>query len=139
MKNRKPTMIVPAILASQGGSTTYAPATPVSQSFTGSPAANFTITATPPAETVYGGGLGAFILELQSVKGFNGSVTLSCSGGPTGSYCVDLPQTVKVNGTPFAVSGILFPNTNPGTYTITFTGVSGSLNKRTTATFTVVK
>jgi hypothetical protein len=128
------------IQASQNGNTVYAAATPVSQSFTVSPAANFTITATPPAETVYGGGLGAFILELQSVKGFNGSVTLSCSGGPTGSYCVDLPQTVKVNGTALAVSGILFPiNTKPGTYTITFTGVSGSLNNRTTATFTVVK
>jgi hypothetical protein len=63
---------------------------------------------------------------------------LSCSGGPTGSECVDFPQTVKVNGTSLAVSGILFPaNTAPGTYIITFTGVSGSLSNSTTAKFTV--
>jgi FG-GAP-like repeat/Abnormal spindle-like microcephaly-assoc'd, ASPM-SPD-2-Hydin len=126
------------IQASQLGNNIYAAATRVSQSFTVSPAANFTITPIPPAETVYGGVLGGFILELQSVKGFNGSVTLSCSGGPTGSSCLDLPNTIKVDGTAFAVSGILFPvNTKQGTYTITFTGVSGSLKNSATATFTL--
>jgi hypothetical protein len=74
------------------------------------------------------------------VKGFNGKVTLSCSGGPAGSKCGDLPQTVKVNGVAYAVSGILFPvTTTPGTYTITFTGVSGSLTNTATAKFTVVQ
>jgi hypothetical protein len=76
---------------------------------------------------VYRGVVGAFGLELQSVQGFNGKVTLSCSGGPSGSICVDFPETVKVSGTAYAVSGILFPrSTKPGTYVITFTGVSGS-------------
>jgi hypothetical protein len=99
---------------------------------------NFTITVIPPAETVDRGVLGGFILELNSVKGFNGNVKLSCSGGPTGSKCADLPQTVKVDGTAFALSGILFPkNATPGTYTITFTGVSGSLTNTATAKFTV--
>ncbi len=98
----------------------------------------FTITPTPSAETVTRGVLGGFILKLQSVDGFNGNVKLSCSGGPAGSYCVDFPMTVKVNGTAYAVSGILFPkNSNPGTYVITFTGVSGSLTVKATATFTV--
>ena len=30
--------------------------------------------------------------DLQSVNGFQGSVTLSCSGGPAGSYCLNLPM-----------------------------------------------
>ena len=82
--------------------------------------------------------LGGFILQLKSVNGFNGNVTLSCSGGPAGSICEDLPMTVKVNGTAYAVSGILFPkNAKPGTYIITFTGVSGSLTNTATAKFTV--
>ena len=47
-------------------------------------------------------------------------------------------MTVKLNGTAYAVSGILFPkNSTPGTYMITFTGVSGSLKNTATATFTV--
>ena len=98
----------------------------------------FTITPEPGAETVSRGVVGGFLLKLQSVDGFNGNVKLSCSGGPAGSYCVDFPMTVKVNGTDYAVSGILFPkNSNPGTYLITFTGVSGSLTVKATATFTV--
>jgi hypothetical protein len=98
----------------------------------------FTITPTPSAETVTRGVVGGFLLKLQSVDGFDANVKLSCSGGPAGSYCVDFPMTVKVNGTDYAVSGILFPkNSNPGTYVITFTGVSGSLTVKATATFTV--
>ena len=128
------------IQASQGGNAQYAAATPVTQSFTVSPAANFTITPFPGTETIKRGVLAGFVLRLNSVNGFNGSVTLSCSGGPAGSYCADLPQTVQVNGTAYAVSGILFPkDTTPGTYTITFTGISGSLTNTATAQFTVLE
>jgi hypothetical protein len=127
-----------SIQASQAGNSTYAPASPVTQSFTVSAAANFTLTPLPPSETVYCGVLAAFLLELQSEKGFNGNVTLSCSGGPAGAKCADLPQTLHLNGTALAVSGILFPaGTKAGTYTMTFTGVSGSLKNSTTAQFTV--
>jgi hypothetical protein len=78
------------------------------------------------------------MLQLKSVNGFNGNVTLSCSGGPTGSKCVDFPQTVRLNGAAYAVSGILFPkNVAPGTYTITITGTSGSLTNTATEKFTV--
>jgi hypothetical protein len=129
------------IQATQGGNAQYAAATPVNQSFTVTPItslANFTITPIPPAETVKKGDIAAFILELQSVNGFNAKVTLSCSGGPVGSKCVDFPMSVKVDGKAYAVSGVLFPkNTAPGTYTVTFTGVSGSLTNKTTAKFTV--
>ena len=126
------------IQATQAGNNVYAAAMPVSQSFTVSPAASFTITPIPAEETISRGVLGVFILELQSVKGFDGNVTLSCSGGPAGDVCVDFPQTVKVNGVALALSGILFPGkTTPGTYTITFTGVSGSLTNTATAKFTV--
>jgi hypothetical protein len=129
------------IQATQAGNAQYAAATPVKQSFTVTPVtskANFTITAIPPAETVYRGNIAAFILELQSVNGFNAKVTLSCSGGPAGSYCTDFPMSVKVDGKAYAISGVLFPKkTAPGTYTITFTGVSGSLTNKTTAKFTV--
>jgi hypothetical protein len=128
------------IQASQSGNATYAAAQPVSQSFTVSPAVSFTITPRPAQETVKRGVLAEFLLEVQSVNGFQGNVKLRCTGGPTGSYCADLPRVVHVNGTKFALSGMLFPkNTTPGTYTVTFTGVSGSLQNSATAEFTVVK
>jgi hypothetical protein len=100
---------------------------------------SFTITPLPPSETVFPGGIAAFALELRSTTGFNGNVTLSCSGGPSGSYCLSFPQTVRlINGKALAVSGIVFPQkTPPGTYTVTFTGVSGSLTNTAKATFTV--
>ena len=126
------------IQASQAGNANYAAATPVSQSFTVSP--GFTITPDPGSETITAGVLAGFILQINPVNGFNGNVTLSCSGGPAGAQCADLPQTVKVNGVAYAVSGILFPaNTAPGTYTMTFTGTSGSISNSTTATFTVTQ
>jgi hypothetical protein len=101
-------------------------------------ASNFTITVTPPVEIIRRGNIAAFILTLKSVNGFNGNVTLSCSGGPAGSYCLNFPMKLNVHGTAYAISGILFPkNTIPGTYVVTFTGVSGSLKTIATAKFTV--
>lgn len=126
------------ITAVYAGDSTFQGSTAAPYPVTITSASTFTIAATPPSETVTRGRLAAFILQLKSVNGFNGNVTLSCSGGPTGSYCADLPQTVRVNGTAYAISGILFPaKSTPGTYKITFTGTSGSLISAATATFIV--
>jgi hypothetical protein len=101
--------------------------------------AAFTITPVPSSETVVRGDFVAFALEVRSTTGFTGSVTLSCSGGPAGSSCTDFPMTIHVlDGFGLAFSEINFPaNTQPGVYTITFTGVSGSIMNTATATFTV--
>lgn len=99
---------------------------------------SFSITPTPGAETILRGNIAAFILNLKSVNGFSGRVKLSCSGGPAGSYCVNFPMTVGLNGTAKAVSGIFFPkNAKQGTYVVTFTGISGTLTNTATAKFTV--
>jgi hypothetical protein len=128
------------IRATQAGNGQYAAATPVTQSFSvmAVSAADFTIRPIPSVQNLVLGNITAFALELKSVQKFNGNVTLSCSGGPAGSKCANLPQTVRVNGTALAVSGILFPKgTAKGTYTMTFTGVSGSLTHTATAQFVV--
>ncbi len=126
------------ITAQYAGDQNFTASTSNSVTVTVTPAPNFTITANPPTETTRRGDVAAFILQLKSVNGFDANVTLSCSGGPAGSKCADFPQTVHVNGTAYAVSGILFPkNTTPATYTLTFTGVSGALTNSTTAKFTV--
>ena len=127
-----------SLQASQAGNAAYTAATPVTQNVMVSVAAGFTITPTPSSLTITRGTLGGFILQLKPVNGFKDNVKLTCSGGPSGSYCANLPQTVHVEGTAYAVSGILFPpNTPPGTYTITFTGVAGSATNTATAKFIV--
>lgn len=99
---------------------------------------DFTIKPLPPSETVPPSRLADFILQLQSVNGFNANVTLSCSGGPSGSYCTDFPMTEDVSGTAYAASAVWFPKgTKAGTYTVTFKAVSGTLTHTTTAAFTV--
>jgi large repetitive protein len=128
------------IQALQAGNANYAAASPVSVSFVVTPAAGFTLVATPNSETIHRGILAAFLLEAQSVNGFSGNVKITCSGGPSDSVCGDFPQTLKLqpNKPALAISGILFPkDTAPGTYTLTFTGTSGSTSATTTAQFTV--
>jgi hypothetical protein len=123
------------IQAAQAGNADFGPAPSVDQSF--NVTADFTITATPSSETATDH-FAAVVLSIQSVGGFKGNVKLSCSGGPAGSVCADLPQSVYVNGEAFALSGILFaPSTPRGQYTITFTGVSGTATNSTIATITV--
>jgi hypothetical protein len=125
------------IQASQSGNTTYAAASPVSKNVTVTAA--FTITPTPSRETIYRGDIAAFLLDLKAASGFTGKVTLSCSGGPSGSYCADFPLTVSFNkGIALAISGVFFPaKTTPGTYTLTFTGTSSSIVDTASATFIV--
>jgi large repetitive protein len=128
------------IQASQAGNANYAAASPVSVSFAVTSAAGFKLTATPNSETIHRGILAAFLLEAQSVNGFSGNVKITCSGGPSDSVCGDFPQTLILlpNKLALAISGILFPkNTTPGTYTLTFTGTSGSTTATTTAQFKV--
>jgi sugar lactone lactonase YvrE len=130
------------IQASQAGNANYAAATPVSVSFSVAMAATFKLITTPNSETIHRGILAAVLLEAQSVNGFSGKVQITCSGGPAASVCGSFPQnlTVQANKTALALSGILFPaNTAPGTYTLTFTGISGVTTVSTTAKFTVQK
>lgn len=140
VSNTTATMIAPGtcfIVVTQAGNQQYAPIS-VGESFIVNSVASFTITPQPASETITRGVLAGFLLQLKSVNGFNGSVKLSCSGGPAGAICANLPQTVKVNGTAYALSGILFPaKTKAGTYTMTFTGISGSVTATTTAKFIV--
>jgi hypothetical protein len=125
------------IEATQGGGVDYLAATPVEVSF---PVMGFGLTAEPKSETIKRGVLAVFLLEVTSVNGFAGNVRISCAGGPLASVCGDFPQTVYVraNGTALALSGILFrPQDAAGTYTITFTGISGTDTSTATAQFTV--
>jgi Bacterial Ig-like domain (group 3) len=125
------------IQSTQSGGSDYYAATPVQISF---PVMGFTLTAEPKSETVKRGVIGLFLLEVKSVNGFAGNVSISCTGGPPHSVCRDFPQTIRLgaNRKAFALSSILFrPQDAAETYSITFTGISGTDIRATTAQFTV--
>ena len=125
------------IEAMQSGGVNYNAANPVEVSFL---VMGFTLTAEPTSETVKRGVLAVFLLKVTSVNGFAGNVSISCTGGPPNSVCGNFPKTVnvKANGTALALSGILFrPRDAAGTYTIIFTGISGTDTNIATAKFTV--
>ena len=129
-----------SVTATFAGSGTYpsSDSSVVTVTVTANAAANFNIIPFPPTETVSRGTFGAFLLQLNSKNGFDAKVTLSCSGGPAGSYCTDFPAAVTVNGINYAISAMWFPkNSTPGVYTIKFTGVSGSLTNTATSLFTL--
>lgn len=127
------------IEATQAGSADFKAATPVTRSFTVKPPASFTITPKSTTDTVSPSGEGEFTLELKSVDGFEGEVSLSCTGAPAGDSCVVSPATVKVHGKETATAKIkLHPNATAGSYAITFNGVSGAI-KATAEAKLVVK
>jgi hypothetical protein len=108
----------------------------ISASIQVSKQATFNLTADPSSLTIRRGTLAVFLLEAKSLNDFAGTLKLACSGRLPKSVCEDLPPTLrlKAGGTALALSGIPVPvTTAPGVYTVTFTGVSGSLTSTATA------
>ena len=129
-----------SITATFSGSATYPASTSSIVTATVPEVANFTLEPDPQAAETKSD-LARFTLQLKSVNGFNGMVTLTCAGGPAGSQCIDDPPTVSVNGTAPAVSSTFSvpQDAKPGTYIVTFTGRSSSLTHTATAKLTVVE
>jgi streptogramin lyase len=89
----------------------------VTQNYTLTVNGSFKLIATPSSETVPRGILAAFLLEVESLNGFSGSIAITCAGGPSSSVCGSFPETLKLqpNKVAIALSGVLFPkNTPPG-------------------------
>jgi hypothetical protein len=61
-------------------------------------AADFTIAASPTAGSVAAGASADTTLTLTPSNGFTGTVTLTCSGLPTGAACGFSPASVSLNG-----------------------------------------
>jgi hypothetical protein len=101
---------------------------------------DFTISATPAAQTIPSGHKAAYTITLMSVSGFTGSVSLACSGGPPNSTCTLSPNSVMLAGTSTAKGTVtLLPpmNVNHGTFTLTFTASSDGRNHNTSVSLTV--
>lgn len=69
--------------------------------------ADFALSATPTTSTINAGLAAIYTLTVTPKSGFNKTVTLGCSGFPSGSTCVITPPAVTLDGT------------NPATATVT--------------------
>jgi hypothetical protein len=97
---------------------------------------DFTITATPPSQTVLQGDSAPHTILLTSLNGFNSPVTLSVSGLPTGATGIFNPSPVTPSDS--ATLTINTSMTTPtGNYTLTIAGVGGETTHQTTVALNI--
>lgn len=97
---------------------------------------DFSIAATPASATVTAGGNTSYTATVTGSGGFNGSVSFSVSGLPSGASASFNPASVTGSGSS-TMSVTTSTATPSGTFTLTITGTSGSLVHSTTVTLVV--
>jgi X-X-X-Leu-X-X-Gly heptad repeat protein len=102
---------------------------------------DFSITATPAAQTISSGHQAIYNVTVTPIGGLTGSVALSCGGVPVNSTCSVSPSTDNLQGAAVTSTVTLFANknVNHGTFTLTFSGtfVGSNINRSTTVQLTV--
>ncbi len=98
------------------------------------PPPDFSLSATPPTQTVVRGNSTNFGVTITPISGFSGQITLSVAGLPTGAAGTFTPNPATASSTLNITTAATTPT---GSYTVTITGVSGSLTHTATATLTV--
>ena len=111
----------------ESGFSNQAAATPVGAN------ADFTISASPSSITVTRGKSAVYTVTVASQQGFGGTVKLSVTGLPSRSNATISPSSLTGGGTS-ALTVKTNKNSTVGSYTLTISGVSGSLNHSTTVT-----
>jgi len=105
-------------------------------------AGDFTISVSPTTETIPPGHMAVYTLTLSSTTDFTGTINLTCSSnGPPNSTCTIIPSSVTLTSgseTAKVTVDLAVPKgASKGTFTLTFTGTSGTLTHSTTATLKV--
>jgi len=95
---------------------------------------DFTVGASPSTQTILQGSSTSYSVAINPLVAFNGSVTLSVSGLPAGAIGIFSPDPAPLAST-LSVSSST--NTPAGSYTLTITGVSGTLTHIATVTLVV--
>jgi hypothetical protein len=98
--------------------------------------ADFSLSVSPPSQSVRRGNTATYTVTISPINGFNGSVTLSLTGQPSGSTVTFTPN--PANSTSTLTVKTLRSSTTKA-YTLTIKGVNGGLNHTTTASLTVTK
>ena len=91
---------------------------------------DFTLTASPAAQTVVAGGSVSYSVTVTPTGGFTGTVSLSVSGLPSGTTGTFQGSTLTITTS---------RNAKVGSANLTITGTSGTLSHSTTVTLQVKK
>lgn len=94
----------------------------------------FSLSANPNSLTITQGSNGTSTITVNPANGFNGSVTLSASGLPSGVTAAFNPNPTSTTSTLTLTAS---SSATTGTSTVTITGMSGSLTETTTISLTV--
>jgi hypothetical protein len=97
-------------------------------------AQSFTL-ASSPGQTVPQGKTASYNLMVTSVNGFSGQVSLSATGLPAGATGTFIPNPATSSFTLLVTTAL---NTPGGSYTLTVTGVAGSLVATTGVSLVVI-
>jgi hypothetical protein len=104
---------------------------------TPTPSPDFGISAAPASEKVRRGKTATYTITVNPLNGFAGPVTLSISGGPHASTAMLTPNPATTTG---SLQLRIKKTAGAGkTFTLTITGVSGSLHHTTTAQLKVTR
>src|SRR5882757_4448000 len=95
---------------------------------------NFVLSAAPNSLKIVQGTTGTSAITVTAQNGFNGSVSLSAAGLPSGVTASFNPTSTTSSSTLTLTAS---STATTGTVTVTVTGVSGSLTKTTTISLTV--
>ena len=98
------------------------------------PPPDFSMSVSPSSQTINQGGGTSYSITITPLAGFNGAVSLSAGGLPSGSTAVFSPNPASASST-LAVTTA--SGAQPGYYTLTVTGTSGSLTRTASATLAV--
>jgi len=118
----------------QHSADTYAASTASFKAASSGP--NFTISAAPASQTVTPGTNAVYTVNVSPSGGFTGTVSLSASGVPSGATASFNPSSVTTSGSSTLTVGTA-SSTPVGSYPLTITGTSGSLNNTATAALVV--
>src|SRR6266849_574513 len=103
-------------------------------SLTVNPKRNFTLSASPSSLSITQGASGASTITVAPQNGFNGNVSLSASGLPSGVTASFNPGSTASTSTLTLTAS---STATTGTVTVTITGTSGSLTNTTTISLTI--
>jgi len=90
-------------------------------------APGYRITISPRSATITAGQKAPFALTVAPLFGFSGTVSLSCSGLPTGASCSFNPASVPNGSGTSALTITTSASTTAGTYPVSVNGTSGLL------------
>ncbi len=97
---------------------------------------DFSLSATPASQAVTAGGSASYTVSATLLNGFNGTISLSASGLPSGVTASFNPSSINGAGT--STLTLSTTNSTPaGSFTLAVTGASGNLSHAATVILSV--